>query len=145
MANDFPMDIPRGNMNPEAFSNYFCEMLQPMALILGKNTDGNAAEAEDIFFGGSGYSSCVISFNAGTTDGLFDSLLINPDGKQIKISSKAQAGAMASVINLLKSVQDLREAPEGAVCNAREAKHIATPSCDERSEGIDSVTGTRGM
>ena len=113
MANDFPMEIPRGNMNPEAFSNYFCEMLQPMALILGKNTDGNAAEAEDIFFSGSGYSSCVISFNAGTTDGLFDSLLINPDGKQIKISSKAQAGAMASVINLLKSVQDLREAPEG--------------------------------
>jgi hypothetical protein len=113
MEQDFPMDIPRGDMNAEAFTNYFCEILQPMALILGKNVGGNAAEAEEIFFGGAGYSDCTISFNAGTTDGLFDSLLVNSKGKQIKISSKAASGANASIINLLKSVQDLRTAPAG--------------------------------
>ena len=32
-----------------------------------------------------------------------------------------------------------------AVCNTREAKQRATPSCDERSEGTDGATGTRGM
>jgi hypothetical protein len=113
MEQDFPMNIPRGEMNAEAFTNYFCEILQPMALIMGKNVGGNADEAEQIFFGGSGYSDCTISFNAGTTDGLFDSLLVNPQGKQIKISSKAAAGANASIVNLLKSVQDMRTAPAG--------------------------------
>ena len=113
MEQDFPMTIPRGEMNPDAFTNYFCEILQPMALILGKNVGGNAGEAEQIFFGGAGYSDCTISFNAGTTDGLFDSLLVNSKGKQIKISSKAAAGANASIINLLKSVQDMRTAPAG--------------------------------
>ena len=35
-ASSFPLEIPRGDINPDGFSNYFCEMLQPMALILGK-------------------------------------------------------------------------------------------------------------
>jgi len=125
MSQDFPMDIPRGEMNADAFSNYFCEMLQPMALILGKNVGGNADEAEQIFFGGKGYGDCTISFNAGTTDGLFDSLLVNSEGKQIKISSKAQSGANASVINLLKSVQDMRKAPEGKKLLEKHAEAVS--------------------
>jgi hypothetical protein len=44
---------------------------------------------------------------------LYDSLLISPDGKQIKLSSKGKSGANASVINLLKSIQDLQVAPKG--------------------------------
>jgi hypothetical protein len=36
MSQDFPMEIPRGEMNADAFSNYFCEMLQPMALDPGQ-------------------------------------------------------------------------------------------------------------
>ncbi len=114
MSNNIPMRIPRGNMNPEAFRDYFCEMLQPMALIMGKNVQGNAQEASDIFFGGSGYGDCTISFNTNTIGGLYDSLLVNPEGKQIKISSKGKDGASASVTNLIKSVNELKNAPAGA-------------------------------
>jgi len=114
MSSDFPnMEIPRGEMDIDAFTNYFCEMLQPMALVMGKTIKGNADEAAEIFFGTKGYSDCVISFNAGATDGLFDSLLVNSAGKQIKLSSKAKDGANASVINLLKSVRELEKAPAG--------------------------------
>lgn len=105
--------IPKGNMNPDAFSNYFCELLQPMALVMGKRVKGNAQEAEKIFFKGSGYASATISFNPGTTGELYDSLLVNPEGRQIKISSKAKDGANASVINILKSVKELGETEAG--------------------------------
>jgi hypothetical protein len=107
------VEIPKGNMNPDAFSNYFCELLQPMALVMGKRVRGNAKEAEQIFFKGSGYSTATISFNPGTTGELYDSLLVNPEGKQIKVSSKAKDGANASVINILKSVKELGETAAG--------------------------------
>jgi hypothetical protein len=107
------VEIPKGNMNPEAFSNYFCELLQPMALVMGKRVRGNAKEAEQVFFQGSGYRSCTISFNAGVSGELYDSLLVNPQGKQIKISSKAKDGANASVINILKCVKELGETEAG--------------------------------
>jgi hypothetical protein len=107
------VEIPKGNMNPDAFSNYFCELLQPMALVMGKRVRGNAREAEQIFFKGSGYSTATISFNPGVSGELYDSLLVNPEGKQIKVSSKAKDGANASVINILKSVKELSETPAG--------------------------------
>ena len=112
-SNGENVEIPKGNMNPEAFSNYFCELLQPMALVMGKRVKGNAREAEQIFFKGSGYNSCTISFNAGVSGELYDSLLVNPQGKQIKISSKAKDGANASVINVLKCVKELAETEAG--------------------------------
>ena len=114
MQSDIPCRIPRGNMNPDAFRDYFAEMLQPMALVMGKNVAGNAAEAARIFFGTkAGYADCTISFNTSTIGGLYDSLLVNPDGRQIKLSSKGKDGASASVVNLLKSVQELQSAPNG--------------------------------
>ena len=113
--NDIPVEVVKGNMNPTAFRDYFAEVLQPIALVLGKNVSGNAAEAASIFFGpGEDYSECTISFNNNTIGGLYDSLLINPDGKQIKLSSKGKDGANASVTNLIKSVQELDQAPAGA-------------------------------
>ena len=113
--NDIPVEVVKGNMNPNAFRDYFAEVLQPIALVLGKNVSGNAAEAASIFFGpGEDYSECTISFNNNTIGGLYDSLLINPDGKQIKLSSKGKDGANASVTNLIKSVQELDQAPAGA-------------------------------
>ena len=112
---DIPVEVVKGNMNPNAFRDYFAEVLQPIALVLGKNVSGNAAEAASIFFGpGEDYSECTISFNNNTIGGLYDSLLINPDGKQIKLSSKGKDGANASVTNLIKSVQELDQAPAGA-------------------------------
>jgi hypothetical protein len=42
--------------------------------------------------------------------GLYDSLLVSPQGKQIKLSSKGAKGAMASSVNLLTSVRELEAA-----------------------------------
>ncbi len=110
----FPVTFPKGNINFTAFRDYFCEMLQPVALIMGKPVKGNAQEAATIFFGpGSGYSESTISFNNSKNTGLYDSLLISAEGKQIKLSSKGKSGANASVVNLLKSIQDLQVAPKG--------------------------------
>ena len=122
---DIPVEVVRGNMNPTAFRDYFAEVLQPIALVLGKKVDGNAAEAAQIFFGpGSDYSDCTISFNNNTIGGLYDSLLINPEGKQIKLSSKGKDGANASVTNLIKSVQELDLVPAGKKLRATYAEEI---------------------
>jgi len=113
MESDIPCKIPRGNMNPDAFRDYFAELLQPMALVMGKRVGGNAAEAAEIFFKGSGFEDCTISFNNNTIGGLYDSLLVAPDGRQIKLSSKGKDGASASVVNLLKSVKELENTANG--------------------------------
>ena len=56
---DIPVEVIKGNMNPTAFRDYFAEVLQPIALVMGKKVKGNAAEAASIFFGpGSDYSDC---------------------------------------------------------------------------------------
>ena len=44
---------------------------------------------------------------------MYDSLLVNPEGRQIKLSSKGKNGASASVTNLLKSVEELANTPNG--------------------------------
>ena len=125
MAGDIPVEIARGTLNPGAFRDYFAEVLQPIALVMGKKVDGNAAEAANIFFGpGAGYADCTISFNNNTIGGLYDSLLVNPEGKQIKLSSKGKDGANASVTNLIKSVQELDAVPAGAKLRKTYAKEI---------------------
>ena len=125
IESDIPVEVARGNMNATAFRDYFAEVLQPIALVMGKSVGGNAAEAADIFFGpGAGYSDCTISFNNNTIGGLYDSLLVNPEGKQIKLSSKGKDGANASVTNLIKSVQELDAAPAGAKLRKTYAEEI---------------------
>ena len=125
MAGNIPVEIARGTLNPGAFRDYFAEVLQPIALVMGKKVNGNAAEAAEIFFGpGSGYADCTISFNNNTIGGLYDSLLVNPEGKQIKLSSKGKDGANASVTNLIKSVQELDAVPAGAKLRKTYAKEI---------------------
>lgn len=122
---DIPVEVAKGNMNATAFRDYFAEVLQPIALVMGKKVDGNAAEAANIFFGpGAGYADCTISFNNNTIGGLYDSLLVNPEGKQIKLSSKGKDGANASVTNLIKSVQELDKAPAGAKLRKTYAEEI---------------------
>ncbi len=131
------VEIPIGNMNPTAFSDYFCELLQPIALVMGKQMEGNAAEAEQRFFKGAGYRTCTISFNNDPTGGLYDSLMVNSQGKQIKISSKAKNGANASVINLLKSAKELSETPEGAKLLTKHAKTISILQIIKDSGHVD--------
>jgi hypothetical protein len=113
-ASKFPVTFPKGSINFTAFRDYFCEMLQPCTLVMGKRIQGNAQDAATIFFGpGQGYSNATISFNTGVTGGLYDSLLVSPDGRQIKLSSKGKNGANASVVNLLRCVEELSVAPKG--------------------------------
>ena len=114
-ASKFPITFPKGNINMTAFRDYFCEMLQPMALLMDKPIKGNAGEAADIFFGSGGYKGCTVSFNAAVSGGLYDSLLVSSQGKQIKLSSKGASGASASVVNLLKSINELKVAPKGQI------------------------------
>lgn len=109
-AESFPVSVPAGNMDFAGFRDYFCEMLQPIVLINGAPVKGNAARAAEVFMGKGGYSDCVVSFNTKTSGELFDSLLINSAGKQIKLSSKGAKGAMASSVNLLTSVRELEAA-----------------------------------
>jgi hypothetical protein len=114
ISGDIPTKVPKGTMDPNAFRDYFAEVLQPIALVLGKKVSGNAAEAAKIFFGpNADYSACTISFNNNTIGGLYDSLLVSPEGKQIKLSSKGKDGASASVTNLQKSVDELKNVSAG--------------------------------
>jgi hypothetical protein len=114
-SKSLPVTVPKGNMNLEAFRDYLCEMFQPIALIKGMNVQGDAGTAADIFLGkGRGYQDCTISFNETVSGGLYDSLLTNKQGASIKLSSKGEAGAKASVQNLLTSLEELKKTPEGA-------------------------------
>lgn len=108
-----PVRVPKGNMELTAFRDYMGEILQPIALVMGKTVKGNADEAAMVFFGSNNYSDCVISFNEGVSGGLYDSLLVNSKGKQIKLSSKGEAGAMASVVNFLRCIEELDATPQG--------------------------------
>lgn len=114
-ADQFPVLVPAGNMDFKGFRDYFCEMLQPCVLINGAPVRGNAAKAAEVFMGQNGFADCVVSFNTNVSGTLYDSLLVNPAGKQIKLSSKGAKGAMASVVNLLKSAQELEAAGLGNI------------------------------
>lgn len=94
-----------------AFRDYFCEILQPMALQTGNYT-GNAGEAAEVFMDGS-FTDTLISFDTSKTAGLSDSILTNPQGKIIKVSTKGGAGAKASVRNLLDSVEEMKQTTAG--------------------------------
>lgn len=94
-----------------AFRDYFCEILQPIAIQNGNYT-GNAGEAAEAFMDGS-FDDTLISFDTSKTAGLSDSILTNSDGKIIKISTKGGAGAKASVRNLIDTVEEMKQTPTG--------------------------------
>jgi hypothetical protein len=106
----FPVSVDGANMDFKGFRDYFCEMLQPCVLINGGKVNGNAAKAAEIFMGRNGFSDCTVSFNENVSGGLYDSLLVSPEGKQIKLSSKGAKGAMASSVNLLVALRELEAA-----------------------------------
>lgn len=103
-------DAPAG-ISFSAFRDYFCEILQPIALQTGQYT-GNAGEAAEIFLGGS-FQDTVISFDDTKTAGLSDSIMTNQEGKSIKVSTKGGKGATASTSNLINSVDELSQTPQG--------------------------------
>jgi hypothetical protein len=107
----FEFDAPEGQ-SFTAFRDYFCEILQPIALHKGLY-EGNAGEAAEIFLGGAGFASTRINFDAAKNAGLSDSILDTADGKYVKVSSKGDKGAEASAKNLVDSVNELAETDRG--------------------------------
>jgi hypothetical protein len=112
-STSYPMRLPLGNMNFSAFTNYFCEMLQPMALVMGKTTTGEAKKAEKDWLSQGGYTTCKISFGGSKIGGLTDSTLINSAGQAMGLSSKAEKGAKASAKNLTDKIEEMRADPNG--------------------------------
>jgi len=108
----FPIafDIPEG-ISFTGFRDYFCEILQPIALQVGQYT-GNAGEAAETFLDGS-FNDTLISFDSAKNAGLSDSILTNSEGKYIKVSTKGGKGAEASAKNLIDSVNELTATPAG--------------------------------
>ena len=94
-----------------AFRDYFCEILQPIALQMGQYT-GNAGEAAEVFLDGS-FEGTLISFDTTKTAGLSDSIMTTDNGKFIKVSTKGGKGATASAKNLLDSVNELQVSDAG--------------------------------
>jgi hypothetical protein len=123
-ARSYPIMIPLGGMNFEAFTNYFCEMLQPMALVQGKSVTGAASKAENKFLTQGGYTTCLISFNEGVSGGLTDSELTNPAGQTMGLSSKAKDGAKASARNLVEKIEEMERDPDGSKVLKKYAKTI---------------------
>ena len=102
-----PFTIPSdSSLSFTAFRDYFCELLHPIALQTGNYT-GNAGDAASNFLGVGGFAGTTINFGTDKTEGLSDSILIAPDGKKIKVSSKGAKGATASVSNIIDAVKDL--------------------------------------
>lgn len=102
-----PITVPaQANLSFTAFRDYFCEMLHPIALQAG-TYKGNAGDAAAKFLEGVGFEGCTINFGADKTEGLSDSILIAPDGRKIKVSSKGAKGAEASARNLADAAKEL--------------------------------------
>lgn len=99
------------NISFAAFRDYFCEILQPIALQMGQCT-GDAEKAAKIFLDGT-YEGTLISFDTSKTAGLSDSIMTASDGKYLKVSTKGGAGATASTSNLINSVNELSNTPAG--------------------------------
>jgi len=107
-GNPLPIRFPAEGIEFTGFRDYFCEILQPIALIRGQYS-GNAGEAASKFLKTNNFNDCLIDFGSGKTVGLYDSLLTNSEGKQIKVSSKGGAGAKASVKNLIDTVNEIEK------------------------------------
>ena len=124
-SSTYPIRMPLGNMNFTAFTNYFCEMLQPMALVLGHETTGEAQKAEKDWLSQGGYASCKITFGGSKIGGLTDSTLINSAGQVMGLSTKAEDGAKASAKNLMDKVAEMRADPNGQKLLKKYAKEIS--------------------
>jgi hypothetical protein len=112
MGQPLPMtfDAPEG-ISFSAFRDYFCEILQPMALQKGQYT-GNAGEAANRFLGGT-FQKTLISFDDSKTAGLSDSVITNSQGGSVLVSTKGGKGATASASNLIDQIDKIAETPDG--------------------------------
>ena len=112
MGQPLPIKFPAPEgISFTGFRDYFCEILQPMAIQMGQYT-GNAGEAAEKFLNGT-FKGTLITFDESVTAGLSDSIISTKDGKSILISTKGGAGATASAKNLLDKIDQLEETADG--------------------------------
>lgn len=105
----FPLEIPAvPGVTFEAFRDYFCEILHPLAIQAG-TVKGNAGDAAKKFLPNGTYAGTLISFGSSKNEGLSDSVLTAANGAIIKLSSKGGAGAKASVTSLLKATEEVKK------------------------------------
>lgn len=109
----FPLYFsPPEDVTFEAFRDYFCEILHPIAIQVGSYV--NKSTEDPITFLGGSTKDTLISFDVSKTAGLSDSIIYNSSGKELKISSKGGAiGASSSVGNLLNCIEELKITESG--------------------------------
>ena len=136
-------DAPEG-MHFTAFRDYFCELLHPIALQTG-NFNGNAGKAAMKFLGSDDFSNTTINFGKDKTEGLSDSILISPEGKKIKVSSKGGKGATASAKNLLDTIEELKLTKEGKklLSKYKDVVDLLTEIKDAGQAGSPLLLGVR--
>lgn len=97
-------------LSEAAVTNYFCEVLHPIAIINGTVT-GNAEAGINAIAGTESAKGFLINFSTGVTTGLYDSYLTQGDSR-INLSSKfgsAAQSAKASVTNLLALYNNIKK------------------------------------
>lgn len=135
MGESFPIKFPAPEgVSFTGFRDYFCEILQPMALQKGQYS-GNAGEAAERFMDGS-FEDTLISFDSAKNAGLSDSILTKSDGKYVKISTKGGRGATASVKNLVDALKELEKGPSGSKLKT---KYKDTIELIEKIESLGQV------
>jgi hypothetical protein len=105
-----PISIVIGDLSESGITNYFAEILQPIALINDYYT-GNAKDGIKVMTGTDDLTKFKINFPKGVTQGLYDSYLTSSDS-QINISSKygsTSLSAKASVTNLYKIYKEYKD------------------------------------
>lgn len=123
MGEPLPMTFKAPDGVPfAAFRDYFCEILQPIALQKGQ-FNGNAMDAAERFLDGT-FEGTLITFGATKTGGLTDSVITTKNGKTLLISSKGGKGAEASAKNLYDEVQKLKGNSTGQKFLKKYAKEV---------------------
>lgn len=112
MGEPLPIKFPAPQgVSFTGFRDYFCEILQPMAMQMGQY-EGNAGEAAEKFLNGT-FKGTLITFDESVTAGLSDSIISTKDGKSVLISTKGGPGAKASAKNLLDKIDQLEQTKDG--------------------------------
>lgn len=117
-ANKKPEPIMTNVENCSSITKYFGEVISPLALTKNWLVAGDYEKAERFLLPNESFSACMISWPAGSQNSLYDSLLVSPSGRKIKVGTKrkvtnSNTGAAASIVGLMKLLSTMEtEAPE---------------------------------